>query len=158
MSKSLGTKGMIATIGVAMLMAVSLPLLGGPVASAASPNPTAPPQQWAYAGTHWMNASTSTLRGQYQVSEFFGWTLVYTLTNTSNSTFELEAQRTMGIHYDAMLCAPTCAHPTATVNLSVHGEETETGFANFTTNASVDENGTTAPALGLLDTQSTAQA
>ncbi|MCI4367766.1 MAG: hypothetical protein L3K08_08440 [Thermoplasmata archaeon] len=158
MTKRAELRGWIAPAGIALLLSLSVPILAAPLAGAASPNPSAAPQQWAYAGQHWLNASVTTPHGEYQLSEHFGWTLVYTLTNTSNSTFTLEGQRTMGLDYHAALCAPSCAHSTSAVDLSVVGEERETGFANFTTNASVDENGTIAPALGLLDSQSAAQA
>jgi hypothetical protein len=150
-------KGAITATGLVVLLSLSIPIFASPLVSGATPNPSAAPEQWAYQGSHWANASSSTLFGQYQVSAFFGWTLVYTLTNTSNSTFTLEAQRTMALHYDAQLCAPTCAKATNTANLTLAGEERETGFANFTTNATVEENGSLAPALGLVNTQSAAQ-
>lgn len=148
----------IAILGLSALLVGGIPAVFLPTAAGASPNPSAPPQQWAYGAEHWANASVTGLYGQYQVSAFFGWTVIYTLTNTSNTSFTIEAQRSMAVSYAAQLCAPSCTNPNAVENLSVRGQENDTAFANFTTTGTVYENGTAASAVALANTHSTSVA
>ncbi|MCI4360331.1 MAG: hypothetical protein L3J91_01370, partial [Thermoplasmata archaeon] len=75
--------------------------------------------------------------------------MVFTETNTSATTVELEAQRTMVGNYYASICAPSCTAPTTSGNLSITAWEKDTGFANLTTTATVDESGMATPAIGL---------
>lgn len=148
----------IAALGLALLCAGGLSAVVLGAASAGAPNPSQPPQQWAYGAEHWANVSANGSFGQYQVSAFFGWTLVYTLTNTSNSTFTLEAQRTMALRYSASLCAPSCANPTHRAAVAIDGLETDTAFDNLTTGAYVFENGSAVGAIGLENAQSSGAA
>ena len=146
-------------LGTALLiLSLAIPSLTAPALGMSAPNPSAPPEQWAYGGQHWSNASSVLPHAEYHVASYFGWTVVYTLTNTSNTSFQLEAQRTMGVSYSAQICTPSCTHANASLNLSLHGMEQETGFANLTTVATVDENGSSVPALGLTDAQSVGRA
>jgi hypothetical protein len=136
--------------GVLAVAALVVPALAATAAaSAPAPQPNAPPVQWAYGGSRWVNVTTDFANSQYEAHAFFGWTVIFTLTNTSNSTFEIEAQRTLGATYTAQYCSPTCATPKGSLSLVATGVERETGFANFTVNGTVDESGASVPALGL---------
>ncbi len=141
-------------LGSALLALLLVPGIVAPALGETNPNPTQAPESWAYGTVHYVNETINSTYGAYQLTAAFGWTVVFTLTNTSNSTFELEAQRTLGVHYVAELCNPNCASPRRVLQATVHGYEQETGFANFTTDGSVDENGTASAALAILNTHS----
>lgn len=130
----------LATIGAAMMVLLVLPAIAGSAAATPAPNPAGAPVQWAYGGERWVNVSVSFPNGSYQAHAFFGWHVIFTATNTSNTTVELEAQRTMAASFTAQYCSPGCANATTYGNLSVKGWERDTGFVNLTTTASVTEN------------------
>lgn len=139
------------------LVGLLVPVLALPASAAPAPNPNQPALQWAYGAERWVNASTVLPHGTYNANAFFGWNVIYTLTNTSNSTFEIEAQRTMGVSYSAQYCSPSCSQASATLGLKITGNERETGFVNFTVNGSVDEAGVATQALGLLNSHAVAR-
>lgn len=149
------TRAMIGTMAAVLLATLLVPGLAAPaLGTGAAPNPGAAPEVWAYGAVHYRNTSLNGTNVHYTASAFFGWTVVYTLTSTSNTSFELEAQRTMGVRYSAELCAPTCASPRASLGVTIRGFERETGFTNLTTTGSVDENGSASPALAITDSHS----
>jgi hypothetical protein len=148
---------LLGPISALALVGLLVPMLAMPASAAPSPQPGQAPMQWAYGTEHWFNVSTVLPHGTYTANAFFGWNVIYTLTNTSNSSFEVEAQRTMGISYTSQYCSPSCGQATAMLSLRLTGSERETGFVNFTVNGSVDEMGTAAQAIGLLNSHSVAQ-
>jgi hypothetical protein len=131
-----------------IIPALALPASATPVAVAGAPSPAT---QWAYGAEKWVNVTITLPNASYSAQAFFGWHVVFSATNTSNSTVELEVQRAMLATYHATLCAPNCTHPTVQGNLSVKGWEKNAAFVNLSTNAVVYENGTAAPALGILN-------
>ncbi len=91
-----------------------------------------------------MNVSAQLGNATYQSHAFFGWQVIYTATNTSAGTVELEAQRTMAADLFAQYNGAR-----ASGNLSIQGHESETGFANLSATAQVYENGTPVSAVGI---------
>jgi hypothetical protein len=145
------------TVAVAALMmtlvipALALPASATPVAAAGPANAAS---QWAYGTEKWVNVTITLPNATYSAQSFFGWHVVFTATNTSNTSIELEVQRAMLATYHASLCSPNCSSPSLQGNLSVRGWEKNTAFANLTTSAQVFENGSAAAALGLLNASS----
>jgi hypothetical protein len=91
-------------------------------------------------------ASGTGTNGSYAEHYYFAWKVVFTQTNTSNTTFQLEAQRTViGVLYAGG------TYNAASANLTVMGWQLETGFANFTTTGTVTTvpNGTSVPAVAM---------
>jgi len=134
--------------GIAILFAFTVaPALTG-AASAASPSAalTSATTQWAYGGqgnstgTIHLDASTITWNAS------FGWTVVFTATNTSTTTVQLEEQRTVGIDLTTTLSAPNVS-----ASYTYHGTESDLAFVNLTDAATVYVNGTPVPALGLTN-------
>jgi hypothetical protein len=149
------TTSSLTTIGAAILVLLVLPSLAGSVGATPTPNPGGAPVQWAYGGQRWVNVSVTLPNASYQSHAFFGWQVVFTATNTSNTTVELEAQRTMAASFDAQYCSPNCANASTYGNLSVKGWERDAGFANLTTAATVTEaHNTSVAALGLVNASS----
>ncbi|HKV90166.1 MAG TPA: hypothetical protein VJQ43_03100, partial [Thermoplasmata archaeon] len=147
---ALSTVAMMALVVPAI--AVALPIANAPASSGNAPlSPAVTPtsQQWAYGGSTWQNVSLTHNNASYVSHAFFGWQVVVTATNTSLGTVELEAQRTMAASLFASYCAPSCSHPSTAGNLSIRGNESDTGFANLTALATVYENGTPTLAAGI---------
>ncbi len=145
------TLGTIGILGAALAVLLVMP---GLVATAsASPAPLAGPssQQWAYGAQKWVNVTVTFANATYTAHAFFGWTVIFTATNTSATTVALEAERTMAGSYYADLCTPTCTHPTGQGNLSITAWEKDAGFANLTSAATVYEQGVASPAIGLIN-------
>jgi hypothetical protein len=168
MQRTERTAKTLATLGVVVVLAMVLPALaaaasGSPVApasptSAATTTSASATQQWAYGGAKWVNVSLQLGNASYASHAFFGWQVVYTATNTSNGSVELEAQRTMGASLFASFCAPNCTAPRTAGNLSIRGHETDTGFANLTSLSQVYVNGTATAAVGIDNASSTGSA
>jgi hypothetical protein len=141
-----GTKGWLIVTGIAVLFALALaPALTG-AASAASPsaNPASAPNQWAYGGegnvTGTLHVDASTLSW----NATFGWTVIFTATNTSSTTVMLEEQRTVGIDLTTTLMAPNVS-----ATYTFHGTESDLAFVNLTDASTVYVNGTPVPAVGI---------
>ena len=141
----------IATLGAAALALLLVPGLVAPASAAPTALSGSVSQQWAYGAEKWVNVTESFGNATYSAHAFLGWHVVYTATNTSSSTVALEAQRTVAGSYYASLCSPNCSSAIGQGNLSIVGWETDTGFANLTTNASVLVNGSAVAAVGLLN-------
>jgi hypothetical protein len=150
------TTGTWAVVGVAVLAMLVLPGLVSTASASPVPLGSSASQQWAYGAQKWVNASFTTNNGTYTSQAYFGWQVIFTATNTSATTVMLEAQRTMAGSFYAKFCSPTCTNATAQGSLSITGHDSDTGFANLTTAATVDESGTPVPAVGLLNTHSQA--
>ncbi|MGA8276387.1 MAG: hypothetical protein WB789_10615 [Thermoplasmata archaeon] len=143
-----GTKGWRIVTGIAVLFALALaPALTG-AASAASPSasPASASTQWAYGGqgnaTGTLHIDSSTI--SWNAS--FGWTVIFTATNTSSTTVQLEEQRTVGIDLSTTLTTPNVS-----ASYSYHGAESDLAFVNLTNAATVYVNGTPVPALGITN-------
>jgi hypothetical protein len=141
-----GTKGTWVAAGIAVLFALALvPALTG-AASAASPSatPASATTQWAYGG---VGNSTGTLQIDASTITWnasFGWTVVFTATNTSATTVQLEEQRTVGIDLTTSLNAPNLS-----ATYTYHGTESDLAFVNLTDAATVYVNDVPVPALGV---------
>ena len=147
MAKFGGTKGWVATAGVALLMAfVALPALTG--AASATPVASAVPAdsstQWAYGGQGWFNGSLHSGLGNISWTSMYGWTVVFTVTPTAYGTWMIEEQRTVG-----MTISATYTGGAVTVTYNFHGAESDVGFANVTNQSVVYVGGQPVPALGI---------
>ena len=142
-------------IGAVLVMTLVVPALSLPASASSAPlgatTALSAPQQWAYGAQKWVNVSITLPNATYVEHAFFGWQVIYTMTNTSNTSYQLEAQRTMGAYFYADYCRPNCSAPTVHGNVSLQGWESDVGFANLTTTANVTENGSAVPALGLVN-------
>jgi hypothetical protein len=152
----------IGLIGVVAGPATGVLAAGPTTPSSASPAVTSN-QTWAYGGSEWTNVSGSTNAlngsGTYSIHAFFGVQVVLRQTNTSSTTFELTANRTMLGAVYASYCRPNCAAPSATGNLTFRAWEVSLASANFTTAGQVIGPRGAVPALAISNssTVSTAQ-
>lgn len=123
-----------------------------PAASAALAAAT---PSWAYGGVRYVSGSGSGTDGNgnsiaYSFHGMFAFSAVLNQTNTSSTTFSIQAFRTQAALIYIDLCSPSCSSPTATGNITIFGWEQENAVANFSRTASVDVNGTAVPALGVV--------
>lgn len=132
----------------ALVLTVFIPVGATSLAGASTPA-AGPPQQWAYGTEKWVNVSVMVPNATYSAQAFFGWHVVFTATNTSLTTVQLEAQRAMVASFSATMCSPNCTKPTFQGSISVVGKEKDVGFTNLTLLATVYENHTAVPALGI---------
>lgn len=141
------TVGWLAAIGVAVLVAFAVvPTLSG-VASATPALTVAAAsgsEQWAYGGEGWSNSTLVLGNATATWDAAFGWTVIFTATNTTPGTLMIEEQRTVGITVTA-----TYTGPIVQASYSYHGQESDLAFANLTNQATVYSNGTALPALGI---------
>jgi hypothetical protein len=150
-----GTKGLLAVAGVAVLLTLAvLPTFAGaasasPVTASAS-DPAS--NQWAYGGMGYSNGTLTIGNDTLTWNSSFGWTVIFTATNTSATTVELEEQRTVGIDVSA-----TFTSPLESAKYMFHAQESDVAFANLTNASTVYVNGSPVPALG-LDNDSSAVA
>lgn len=149
MAKLGGTKGRLVLTGVAVLVALAaFPVVAG--TASASPAPltaaSSPSNPWAYGGVGWSNGSVIVGNSELTWNASFGWTVIFTETNTSATTVQLEEQRTVGIDLSATLTSPNVS-----ATYSYHGQETDLAFANLTNASQVYENGVAVPAIGLMN-------
>jgi hypothetical protein len=135
----------IVSVAVVMTLAV-VPALAG--SAAANPAPlsaaAASSDQWAYGGMGWSNSTLASANEQLSWNASFGWTVIFTSTNTSSTTVQIEEQRTVGINLTA-----TYSGPDAQARYGYAGHESDVAFANLTNNSTVYENGVPVAALGL---------
>ncbi len=147
----------------ALTMLFALPAVAG--TAAAQPGPavqfapavTVAGTQWAFGGSKTVSADITVMENgtsyEIQFHGYFGWAVVFTQTNTSNSTFMIEVQRTAGSTVFANLCKPNCAHANLTANYTVSATDQATAFGNFTRVGTVYVAGVPVPALGILNAQ-----
>ncbi|MCI4363487.1 MAG: hypothetical protein L3K13_04195 [Thermoplasmata archaeon] len=132
---------------------------GVAIAAPAHPASGGNTTQWAYGAQENLSFTVTGNRSTYTVTASFGYDVVFTRTNTSNSTYELESQRTMGFNFTASFCEPSCtAIPSIAATVSAKAYEQETGFANLTKHGTVYENGSAVHALALEDASSQVRA
>ncbi|MCI4358200.1 MAG: hypothetical protein L3J95_00445 [Thermoplasmata archaeon] len=162
--------GLAAIVSMAVLAAMIVPAFA-PVASAGplTPSNGGAPRQWAYGGQRWVNTTVTFDNGSFSSRAYFGEHVVITETNTTATTREVQAVRTIGESFFADFCRPDCSHPNSSANLSLRAWQQLSAFVNLTTNATVYEtttvsvNGTSVraivavPALGVLNASSSAR-
>ncbi|HEY6237946.1 MAG TPA: hypothetical protein VIZ68_02015, partial [Thermoplasmata archaeon] len=143
---------MASAIASAVLLLAGPLGLVGPASAHALAGPS-PFQQWAYGAQANGSASWTNVSGGYTatLTAFFGWDVVITQTNTSETVSQLQASRTMALDLFVTYCKPTCAGAAVKANASFQAWETESGFANVTTAATVYSGGEARPAIGLLN-------
>lgn len=143
------TSGTLAAAGLVVLALLVAPAISvTAVAAPVTPAGTAS-QQWAYGAEKWVNVSVDLPNATYTETAFFGWQVIFTATNTSNTSQMWEVNRTVAADFFAQYCQPNCSAPTSFGNLSVVGKEQDAGFANLTDAASVYSNGSAIAAVGL---------
>lgn len=154
MERNGGTRrATVGALAAAFLVLLAIPSL----APGAQAQPVAPGgvtttgSQWAYGGWTWANSSLTFPNGTLQVTSFFGWHTIYTVVNATNSTSNLEVERTAAAKLDATFCSPDCAHPTVSASLALHGWEQSFSFVNLTRSANVTLNGSAVAAWGIAN-------
>jgi hypothetical protein len=156
----------VIVVAATLVMLIALPVLAAPISAPAASSGASPAlssasnpavQTWAYGGTKTITGQSSVTNSNgngYQLNyhAFFGWTVVFTQTNNSTNTgFQIEAQRTAAAELFVNLCTPNCTAPTWTGNYTASATEVATGFGNFTRDGTVYVDGAPAPALGFLN-------
>jgi hypothetical protein len=137
--------------------ALALLMLAGTIAAA--PVSTVTPAggsvttSWAYDVQKNVSFNVTNNGTTYSVTGSLAYAVVFTQTNTSATTFQLEVQRTMGFALTATFTAPGVS-----AVLSSQGVENITGFANFTTNGTVYVGGTPVSAIAIVDQSHTSTA
>ncbi len=147
------TMGTLVVIGAALVAFLVAPALVSPASASAVPLGSSTPQQWAYGAQKWVNVSVTLPNATYSSQAFFGWQVIYTATNTTLGGVQLEAQRTMAATFASRFCSPSCSSPTVLGILNISGWSKDAGFANLTALATVYENGSAVPAIGLENAQ-----
>lgn len=147
MAKLGGTKGWLVLSSVAVLMTLAVvPALAGAASASPAPVGTAnsPSNQWAYGGMGWSNNTLVIGNERLTWNASFGWTVIFTSTNTSATTVQIEEQRTLGIDLTA-----TFSSPAVHAQYSLSGHEVDVSFANLTDAATVYVGGSPVAALGI---------
>jgi hypothetical protein len=146
--------GLAATVSLAVLAALVVPAFA-PAAQASAAPASASAPQWAYGAQRWSNTTVNYSGGSFSAEAYFAWHVVISETNTSATTREIEAVRTVGMTYFVQYCRPNCPSANATGNLSVRAFQQLTAFVNLTTNATVyahvNGSGVATSALGVLN-------
>jgi hypothetical protein len=140
--------------GVALAVVALLGVLVVPSLGAASASPSASASTtWAYGGDRWANDSGTAPggNGSFTLREFLGVQVVLTQTNTSATTFELSANRTVVGIISAAYCRPNCQSPTESAFVSLRAWEVVDATANFTTASSVVGGSGAVPAVGIVN-------
>ena len=164
--------GTVLVVAATLVMLLALPVLASPVAAPAASSGLAPAaatsnpavQQWAYGGTKTISGqveATGSGGNGFQLSyhAFYGWTVVFTQTNNStNSGFQIEAQRTAAAVLFVNICTPNCTAPSWTGNYTANGTEVATAFGNFTRDGTVYVNDAAVNATGFLNGSGATQA
>lgn len=146
------TKGRLAVLGmVALLGLAAVPLVSGaagaaPVSGSAGASPAA---SWAYGGESSGNGSFSALGVEIVWNASFGLVAIFNATNTSSTTVELTAQRTMAITVTA---SAINANGSFHASYGLAALEVDNAYANLSRDANVTlANGTNVSALGLIN-------
>ena len=148
------SKAILAVVSAFIMLSV----LPTGLAAAASPDLTPGPSYtlWAYGAVR-----TVTFSGpagdlyDFQGSATYGYSVILNQTNLTSQDFELSANRTMAVLLSVEYCTPNCKNPSATATVTHNVWESVDAWANFTTNATVFENGAAVPAIGLLNSHTT---
>jgi hypothetical protein len=165
LSRTLPALGAVFAIAATLSMLFAIPIVGAPGSAAPLANGATPAvapatasgsPQWAYVGSKTITGDVTVTGAngtgfELQYHAQFGWTVIFTQTNTSSTTFQIEAQRTAGAELYVNLCTPTCANPMWTGNYTATAADQATAFGNFTRDGVVYVNGAPTPALGFLN-------
>jgi hypothetical protein len=150
MAKIGGTKGWLVLSAVAVLMTLAVvPALAGTASATPAPRISAadvPSNQWAYGGVGWSNNTLVVGNERLTWNASFGWTVIFTATNTSANATMVEEQRTVGIDLTAKYVGPA-----AQATYTYVGHESDVAFANLTDAATVYVNGAPVAALGIVN-------
>lgn len=164
--RTLPVLGTVLVVAATLVMLLALPVLassGAAPAASSGLSPAVAPalnpavQQWAYGGSKTISGEVSATGSNgngFELSyhAFFGWTVVFTQTNNSTNTgFQIEAQRTAAAVLFVNLCTPNCTAPTWTGNYTANATQSATAFGNFTRDGTVYVDGVAASALGFLN-------
>lgn len=109
------------------------------------------PQVWAESASSGSNSSEQGLHASERASLFFADSLTVTATNTSTSTVLVETVATETGAFGLFACAPTCGQATGTLAVNETLSTDHVLFENLTNAASVEENGSSVSALGVLN-------
>ena len=139
----------LTAVGVAVLMVF---VVVSPTAGAAPFAPAATPVgTWSYGAIR--TVSVGPVVGAdgwtYEGTATVGFSVTIYDNNTSASTFELTAIRTMGAAFTIRFCYPSCSSPVDWVNLSYRAWEHLSAVSNFTAQGVVTEGSSTVPAIAL---------
>lgn len=167
MAKFGGKKAWIAA-GVAVLVGLAMvPALSGALAAssaarvAADPlstpcvSPTTVPPmptthsadtQWSYGGVGYINYSFSFDSTNVTYNATFGWSVVFTVTQTSYGNWSLEEDRNVGV-----TIVKNVTNPKFSVLYCLHSAEHDAAFANITNQSTVYVNETPVQALGIVN-------
>jgi len=141
------------SILLAVLVAVLMVFVVASTSVEAAPVPagSTPVGSWSYGAVRTVSVGpvTGSDGWTYEGTATFGYTVTIYDNNTSSTNFELTVFRTMGAAFDVRFCLPSCSSPTNWVNLTYRAYESTAAISNFTTQATVFENGMGVPAIGL---------
>ena len=155
------TAGLAGVVVLGLLVGPGAALVAAAPAGAAI-HADASTTSWGYGGSRWVNVSGSSngLNGSasYSIHAFFGVQVALTEVNTSATTFELTANRTMVGDVFASYCRPSCSSPTAAANLTLRAWEVAHASANFTTTGQVNGAHGPVPAVAIVDSSVSARA
>jgi hypothetical protein len=165
--RTLPVLGTVLAVAATLVMLLALPVLASPItaapagssgaSTALAPAMNPAVQQWAYGGTKTISGDISVTGSngngfELQYHAFYGWTVVFTQTNNStNSGFQIEAQRTAAAELFVNLCTPKCGAANWTGNYTASATESATAFGNFTREGTVYVDGAPTSALGFLN-------
>ncbi len=144
------TKGQLAVLGMVALLGLAVvPFVSAAASAAPGPAVSAPVASWAYGGEASSNGSFSALGAEITWNATFGLVAIFNATNTSATTVELTAQRTMALSVTA---SASNGNGSFVAHYALKALEVDSAFANLSRNASVTlANGTNATALGILN-------
>ncbi len=164
--RTLPVLGTVLVVAMTLAMLLAVPVFAAPISAPAAASGLTTSvatasgsnvQQWAYGGSKTISGDVTVTGAngtgfELQYHAFYGWTVVFTQTNNStNSGFQIEAQRTAAAQLDVELCTPNCASATWTGNYTASATQTATAFGNFTRDGTVYLDGAPVSALGILN-------
>jgi hypothetical protein len=156
MQMSGGTQQRIIRTGAVLLLALAVvPALAGTAgaATAAPAGSSASSSAWAYGGQAWSNGSITIGNESLSWHVSYGETVIFNATNTSSTTTQLKLERTV-----MLTVALTATTPNESGTYSLKALESDTGYANVTTQGTVYVGGIATPALALINASLVAQA
>jgi hypothetical protein len=106
---------------------------------------------WSYGGQGWWNFSYNFDGTTVTYNSSFGWTVNFTVTQTSPGIWSLEEQRMLGI-----TILKNVTNPKVTWIYCYHSQENDAAFANITNGSTVYVNGQPVPALGIVNASAAA--
>jgi hypothetical protein len=116
---------------------------------------SSPQTIWAYGAVKTVDFQGTSQGGwQYSGNATYGFSVILNQTNTSATSFELSANRTMGALFQVHYCYPNCQSPHYFGNLTDHLYETIAASSNLTNAGLVYEGGVPVSAIALNNSQS----